>query len=135
MERRMVRLRRCVVSSRPDGHRSVRQRSPLRGHAFGAALRQGKDGKGRIRSAFSRKDTWSRNPKIRNLVTLAVAIDDRILSARPHNGAAQQMAGRDRSTGGPRLFRTTRLGDLKPLFEIGIPKRYRVLVEAVGQPS
>src|ERR1700681_2851377 len=120
------------ASIRGSGFLLIRQRCPLRRHTLGTALRQCKYCKRRIRCTGGRKDAWSRNPEIRNFVALAVAIDDRIASPRPHDGAAHEMAGRDRSTTRrPGLFGSARLGNLQSLFGIGIPPRQRILTVAM----
>src|SRR5579863_6309472 len=109
----------------------VGQRPPLRRHALGTPLRQRKDRECRVRCAFSRKDTWSGNPEVGDFMALAVTVDNRIGSARPHDGAAQEMAGWHRAAPRPRLLRARRLGDFQSLFEIGIPQRDRVGIETV----
>src|SRR5450631_2647863 len=123
-------------ASAESGFLLIRQRCPLRRHTLGTALRQCKYCKRRIRRTGSRKDAGSGDPEIRNFVALAVAIDDRIASPRPHDGAAHQMAGRDRSTPRrPGFLGSARFGNLQSLFEIGIPQRQRILTVAMDQLS
>src|ERR1700731_3308533 len=62
----------------PGSHPLIRQRAPLRGHALGAALRQGEQREGRVRRAFGREDARPRDPQVRDFVALAEAVDDGI---------------------------------------------------------
>src|ERR1700682_1705061 len=82
---------------RGSGFLLIRQGCPLRRHTLGTAPRQRKYRKRRIRRSRGRKDAWSRDPEIRNFVALVVAVDDTMGHAPAHDGAAHQMAGRDRS--------------------------------------
>src|ERR1700722_13716839 len=67
-------------------------------------------------------------------MALAIAVDDGIASAGPHDGAAHQMAGRDRSTPRrPGFLGSARLGNLQSLFEVGVPQRQRIRTVTVDQ--
>src|ERR1700731_2608248 len=102
-------------------HALVRQRSPLRRHALGAALRQREDREGRIGSAGGGEDAWSGYPEIWNFVALAIAVDDGIGGAGAHDGPAHQMAGGDRAARRPCLLGAAGLRNLQSHFEIGVP--------------
>jgi hypothetical protein len=66
-------------------------------------------------------------------VRLPVAVRDRVRRLRAHDGAVEEMDGRLVAARRPDLLRADRLTNSQVLFEIGIPQRDRILVEAVDE--